>query len=206
MTDFSLLRLDGFCVSVACDADRADLAAFCRTNPGYDILLTGEVPDPDVWVDDFLTGLPLAAFNPGPTVKLVVREGDGGTGAAPGAGGVILAVIDVTLDMIAPGVGHVGLFQLAEDRHGSGLAHSLYRALEAWLAAQGMDVIRLGVLTTNPRAARFWARHGYRPTRQRTTVLESGRVVVTDVLVKPLRPMPAVAYLERVPRDDPASG
>jgi ribosomal protein S18 acetylase RimI-like enzyme len=205
MTVSASFLLRGQTIASARDQDSADLARFCVTNPGYDILLTGEVPEPEAWVRDFLTDLPPAQFNPGATFKFVVRDGEGV------AVGEIVAVVDVTLDMIDRGVGHIGLFQVAEARHGSGLAHRLYAALEGWLVQQGMDVVRLGVLTSNPRGARFWARHGYRPTRQRSATLENGRVVVTDVLVKPIgassaaQPFSLDAYRARVPRDDPAS-
>lgn len=188
--------LPDWTITAAGEGDRADLARFCIDNPDYDILLTGEVPEPEAWVEDFLTDLPPPQFNPGPTVKLVVR---------PAAGGGVAAIVDVTLGMIDPRVGHIGLFQVAQARQGSGLAHDLYRALEDWLAGQGMEAVRLGVLTTNPRGAAFWARHGYRHLRQRSTVLDTGRTVVTDVLVKLLAPLTLEAYRARVPRDDPSA-
>lgn len=192
----SVPHLPDWRIIEAGDGDRADLARFCIANPDYDILLTGEVPEPAPWVEDFLTDLPPADFNPGPTAKLVVR---------PASGDEIAAILDVTLGMIDPHVAHIGLFQVAQARHGSGLAHRLYQALETWLAGQGMEAVRLGVLTTNPRAAAFWTRHGYQPLRQRSAVLDSGRTVVTEVRVKRLVPMTLAAYLARVPRDDPSA-
>lgn len=192
----SLPRLPGWTITQASDADRSDLAGFCIANPDYDILLTGEVPEPAAWVEDFLTDLPPADFHPGPTAKLVVR---------PAEGGDIAAILDVTLGMIDPHVAHIGLFQVAQARHGSGLAHQLYPALESWLAGQGMEAVRLGVLITNPRAAAFWTRHGYQPLRHRTATLDHGRTVVTEVRMKLLAPITRAAYLARVPRDDPSA-
>ena len=189
-------RLPGWSITQAEAADRADLARFCIANPDYDILLTGEVPEPGAWVEDFLTDLPPAQFNPGPTVKLVVR---------PEAGGDIVGIVDLTLGMIDPKVGHLGLFQVAGAVQGTGLAHRLYEALEAWIAGQGMEAIRLGVLTTNPRGAAFWTRHGYHTVRHRSAELDTGRTVVTEVRVKLFAPLTLESYLARVPRDDPAT-
>ena len=184
-------------VRAASEADRPALAAFCRTNPAYDLFLTGALPDEVAWVEDFLSDLPPAAFNPGETHKLIAVR--------PDEPDRILAIIDVTEDMIAPGVGHIGLFQVAERLQGTGLAHALYLGLEAWLEDRGMDVIRLGVLDGNPRGAAFWARHGYRETRTRQGVAPTGKVHLSHVLYKPLAPRGLDASRARGPRDDPAS-
>ena len=189
-------HLAGWRISEAGDADRADLMQFCRANPDYDILLTGEIPEPMTWVEDFLTDRPPEAFQPGPTYKLVVRGPDD-------AG--IAAILDVTLGLIDPRVGHIGLFQVAQALHGTGLAPALYGALERWMSERGMEALRLGVLTTNPRGAAFWARHGYKPIRQRPAQLSNGLTVTFDVLYKPLVALTLEAYLARVPRDDPAT-
>lgn len=191
----SLPHLQGWRISEAGEADRADLMRFCRDNPDYDVLVTDEVSQPEAWAEDFLTELPPEACHPGPTYKLVVRKPNDAT---------ILAILDVTLGLIDPRVGHIGLFQVAEALHGTGLAPALHEALERWMAGRGMEVLRLGVLTTNPRGAAFWARQGYQPTRQRSTQMGAGRTVMIDVLYKPLVPLTLKAYLARVPRDDPA--
>ena len=168
---------------------------FCRTNPDYDILLTGEMPVPETWAEEFLTDCPPEAFDPGPSYKLLVRGPH-----EPG----IAAILDVTLGLIDPRVGHIGLFQIAQALQGSGLAPALHGALERWMAARGMEALRLGVLTTNARGAAFWARHGYKPIRQRSAQLSNGRTVMFDVLYKPLVALTLEAYLARVPRDHPA--
>jgi|GEM_PF-3575605 len=191
----SLPHLQGWRISEAGEADRADLMRFCRDNPDYDVLVTGEVSQPEAWAEDFLTELPPGAYHPGPTYKLVVRKPNEAT---------ILAILDVTLGLIDPRVGHIGLFQVAGALHGTGLAPALHEALERWMAGRGMEVLRLGVLTTNPRGAAFWARQGYQPIRQRATEMGAGRTVMIDVLYKPLVPLTLEAYLARVPRDDPA--
>jgi GNAT superfamily N-acetyltransferase len=169
---------------------------FCRDNPDYDVLVTGEVSQPETWAEDFLTELPPEAYNPGPTYKLVVRNPHEAS---------IAAILDVTLGLIDPRVGHIGLFQVAQALHGTGLASALYGALERWMAERGMEALRLGVLTTNPRGAAFWARHGYKPARQRPMQMDTGRTLVIDVLYKPLVAMTLEAYLARVIRDDPTT-
>ena len=181
----------------ATDADRPALAAFCQKNPEYDLFLTGQIPEADAWVEDFLTDLPPTSFNWKTTHKLIAR-----THQNPDT---IAAVIDVTQDMIAPGVGHIGLFQVATALHGSGFAHALYQGLEDWLASRGMDVLRLGVLEGNPRGMAFWTRHGYLKTRQRVGTAPSGKTHQSHVMYKPLKPLTLDAYRQRVRRDDPKS-
>ena len=177
------------------DADRPALAAFCQKNPEYDLFLTGQMPAADAWAEDFLTDLPPASFNWTTTHKLIAR-----TQQDPD---IIAAVMDVTQDMIAPGVGHIGLFQVATALQGSGFAHALYQGLEDWLASRGMDVLRLGVLEGNPRGMAFWTRNGYLKTRQRVGTAPSGKTHQSHVMYKPLKPLTLDGYRRRVPRDDP---
>lgn len=191
---FSLTDAD---VWAATDADRTALAAFCRDNPEYDVFLTGEVPDEAEWVEDFLTDLPPASFNWTATHKLIVRRHQDAS--------TIAAIMDVTLDMIDQGVGHIGLFQVATALHGGGLAHRLYQGLEDWLATCGMDVLRLGVLEGNARGMAFWTRHGFLETRQRQGTAPTGKTHLSHVMYKPLKPLTLAAYRQRVPRDHPGS-
>lgn len=192
MTAFTTASLS---VRHATNADRPALAAFCVANPGYDILLTGHVPNTDEWVEDFLTDLPPEEFGWTATHKLIAFK------ASESA--EILAIMDVSENMLAPGVGHIGLFQVAEAHHGTGLADELYHGLECWLAGRGMDAFRLGVLQANPRGQRFWGRHGYVCSRTRMAPDGSGHV--SDVMMKSLRQETMDSWHERVPRDCPQS-
>jgi ribosomal protein S18 acetylase RimI-like enzyme len=175
--------------------DRARLAGFCRANPAYDLFLTGELPDENEWVDDFLDDLPPIAFGWSATHKLIATHV-----AEPEK---ILAIIDVSEDMLAKDVGHIGMFQVDETMHGSGFAHNLYHALETWLERRGSDVIRLGVLDGNPCGLAFWTRHGYRETRQRVGVAPTGKTHRSLVMFKPLGSLTLENYRARVPRDHP---
>jgi GNAT superfamily N-acetyltransferase len=171
------------------------LKIFCRENPDYDVFLTGALPNESEWVDDFLTDEPPAVFGWSRTLKLVAtytHDRD-----------EIVAIIDVTLDMIVPGVGHIGLFQIAKKHYGSGLAQQLYVGLENWLIAQGMVALRLGVLDGNPRGMAFWVRHGFVETRLRNGTAPTGKQHQSHVLFKPLRPMTRDAYRTLVARDHP---
>jgi GNAT superfamily N-acetyltransferase len=182
-------------VRVASLDDGPALGAFCRENPAYDLFLTGQIPDEKEWVDDFLNDLPPAEFGWSATHKLIATQL-----AQPEK---VLAIIDVSEDMLANGVGHIGLFQVAQSLHGTGVAHQLYHALESWLAQRGTDVIRLGVLEGNPRGLAFWTRHGYRETRRRVGVAPTGKIHNSMVMFKPLTPLTLEAYHKRVPRDHP---
>jgi ribosomal protein S18 acetylase RimI-like enzyme len=139
--------------------------------------------------------LPPRSFGWSETHKLIVLNAS--------SSDQILAIVDVSEDMLAKSVGHIGLFQVAETLHGCGFAHQLYDALEAWLVGRGSDVIRLGVLEGNPRGLAFWTRHGFRETRRRSGVAHTGKTHNSMVMYKPLQPMTLEAYRQRVPRDHP---
>jgi GNAT superfamily N-acetyltransferase len=190
-----LFQVSNVVVCVAGHDDTEALGQFCRTNPDYDIFLTGEVPDVDEWTTDFLTDVPPQEFGWTATYKLIALS--------PDRDDEIVAIMDVTLDMIARGVGHIGLFQVAQKLYGTGFAHNLYRSLEDWLEGQGMIVLRLGVLEGNPRGMAFWTRHGYCETRQRTGVAPTGKQHQSYVMYKPLKALSLDAYRKLVPRDHP---
>ncbi len=182
-------------IRVATQDDAPALARFCRVNPAYDIFLTGEIPKEDEWVEDFLTDVPPAEFNWRATFKLVASPADNPA--------LIVAIIDVTLDMLAKGVGHIGLFQVAEICHGTGLAHDIYQGLEDWLVSEGTHVVRLGVLEGNSRGMAFWTRHKYQQTRTRIGIAPTGKQHLSHVMFKPLSPMSLDHYRVLVPRDHP---
>jgi GNAT superfamily N-acetyltransferase len=190
-----IIQVENLLVKQACVEDTQALQAFCRENPDYDVFLTGELPDETAWVDDFLTDEPPAAFGWSRTLKLI--------GAYTHKQDDIVAIIDVTLDMISPGIGHIGLFQVAKKHYGCGLAHQLYMGLETWLIDQGMVALRLGVLEGNPRGMAFWVRHGFVETRLRNGMAPTGKQHKSHVMFKPLKPMTRDAYRTVVPRDHP---
>ena len=119
--------------------------------------------------------------------------------------GALRAMANITSDLLAPGVWHIGLFMLAKESHGSGDAQKLYRSLEAWAFAQGAQWLRLGVVLGNERAERFWRASGFAECRTREGVEMGGQINTIRVMVKPLRGGMLADYLQAVPRDRPIS-
>jgi GNAT superfamily N-acetyltransferase len=120
--------------------------------------------------------------------------------------GALAAMANVVSDLLAAGVWHVGTFIVATDRHGSGDAQALYRALEAWAVENGARWMRLGVVAGNGRAERFWERLGYGEVRRREGIAMGRRTNAIRVMAKPLRGQPLDAYLALVDRDRPDPG
>lgn len=168
--------------------------AFFDANPEYERLINGRDPPPDVAAQDFDERPPphLGATWHG---YLGVFDGDGR----------LDALIVVDRDLGAPGVWHIGLFIVATRLQRSGFAQRLYAALEAWIAAQGAEWLRLVVVDCNARARRFWAACGYAPVRMRHGVDTGARLNDVHVMLKPLQGGTLDAYLSKVPRDRPGS-
>lgn len=121
------------------------------------------------------------------------------------AHGTLQGVLHFVADLMAPGVWHIALFFIATPLHGTGAARELYGALEAWMAAAGAHWIRLGVVSGNAKAERFWARMGYTQTRVRQGMDTGGKINDMRILVKALRGEPLARYLQSVARDNPDS-
>jgi GNAT superfamily N-acetyltransferase len=117
----------------------------------------------------------------------------------------LLAMANLWSDLLAAGVWHIGLFVVATPLHGSGVAQSLYAALEAWMRAQGAHWVRLGAIRGSRRAEGFWRRLGYVQVRERADVAMGARVHVLRVLVKPLAGGAISDYLGQVARDRPGA-
>jgi GNAT superfamily N-acetyltransferase len=117
--------------------------------------------------------------------------------------GALAAMANVTTDLLADGVWHIGLFMVDHARRGSGDAHTLHRGLEAWAKAHGARWLRLGVVQGNARAEAFWARLGYVETRVREGVPMGQRSQTVRVLFKPLAGGTLEELRTLVPRDRP---
>ena len=79
----------------------------------------------------------------------------------------------------------------------------LHDGLVQWAIANGMRWIRLGVVSGNARAERFWTKRGYVDLRMRTGIKMGTRVNDVRVMVKPLTSATLDDYLALVPRDRP---
>ncbi len=192
-----LARLDaalpGLRACVLSNNDAPRVQAFYDTNPDYFVAVSGQPAQPGDALED-LTSLPPQAWGWRAHWYLAwVDDHDR-----------LAAVADVTADLLAEGVWHVGLFIVETRRHGSGDAQRLYTALESWARSNGAHWMRLGVVQGHARAEAFWARCGYRDLRTRSMdfgVLER----VVRVMVKPLAGGSVDGYLALVERDRPGA-
>ena len=114
-----------------------------------------------------------------------------------------MAMASVVVDLLASGVWHIGLFIVATERHGTGVASQLHGCIQAWAERHGARWMRLGVVQGRLRAERFWERHGYVTTKLREGVLMGQRTKTLRVMVKPLSGNTVQDYLGHVPRDRP---
>ena len=173
-------------------AHAPELQRFFEANPEYFLAVNGEPAGPNEAHEEIHGELPAGwRF----TKKWLVGYMD--------AQNTMVAMANVVSDLLAPGVWHIGLFVVANSRHGTGDAQALYRGLESWAATNGAAWLRLGVVQGNARAERFWEALGFVQSRIRSGV-EMGRLTNTlRVMFKPLAGGTREAYLSLVPRDRP---
>jgi GNAT superfamily N-acetyltransferase len=170
------------------------LQRFFDDNPEYFLAVHGQAAQPNEAYEEIVEALP-----PGWSFTRQIRV------AWQETSGRLAAMANITSDLLAPGVWHIGLFFVATERHGSGTAQALYRDIEAWAKANGASWLRLGVVLRNGRAERFWESAGYHEVRRRSG-LEMGKLTNTvRVMVKPLNGGAIDAYQRLVPRDRPDS-
>jgi GNAT superfamily N-acetyltransferase len=182
---FQALELQG--------ADVPVMQRFFDANPEYNLLINGEPPGPGDAQDEFEEAPP-------PDMP----HGRLWWIAFTDAQHTLHGIAHVVADLLAPGVWHVGLFIAATALHGQGAAHAMYQALERWMAAQGAQWLRLGVVQGNARAEAFWLRQGYVEVRQRHDVPTGARRNTIRVMVKPAGADHNVSnYLAVVGRDRP---
>jgi RimJ/RimL family protein N-acetyltransferase len=165
-----------------------------EANPEYFLAIHGIPPRADEAQQEF-DDVPPAWMNYG--ARWVIGLVDE-AGALVGTAGVLS-------DFLVPGVWHVGLFMLASERHGSGLAAALYSAMEAWMQRGGARWVRLGVVQGNAKAEAFWAKMGFIETRKRFDADTGVRRHTLRVCVKPLAGQTVEGYLALMERDRPGS-
>lgn len=172
-----------------------ELQAFFDTNPEYEQIVAGRLPQTDAAIDELLS-TPPDDMPFGRLWNVAFRRRDDGA---------IEAIASVVDHLLAPGVGHIGLFIVATRLHGQGVAVPMLAALERWMAARGAHWFRLGVVVGNTRAETFWMREGYVELRRRGGILMGERVNTIRVMVKPAPGTHPdfAAYLRLVPRDRP---
>ena len=170
--------------------DAPRLQAFLDANPEYNLRVEGRPPLPDA-AETALAARPPDGWPYSKRWLLALDDSEGR----------MIGIVDLTADLLAAHVWHVGLFVVATALHGTGAAQTLYDALEAWMRDTGAQWLRLGVVDGNVRAERFWRRAGYTEARMRTGVEMGERVNDVRVMVKPLDGGTLSAYQALVPRD-----
>jgi GNAT superfamily N-acetyltransferase len=168
------------------------LQRFFDDNPAYFIAVQGE-PAGAGEAHEEIHGLPPEGWSY--TDKRLVGYLDGA--------GSLVAIADVVIDLLAPGVWHIGLFIVATSRHGSGDAQRLHDGLERWASGYGARWLRLGVVRGNGRAERFWESLGYTQMRTREGVAMGKLTNTLRVMIKPLHGQTIEEFLALVPRDRP---
>lgn len=174
----------------ATDADVPAIAAFYAESPEYLRLVEAREPGP-ADATDFVRDLPPPEFSYTDHYALLLRDADGR----------VDGLMMVATDLPAAGVWHLGLFIAATRLHGSGFAQAAHAAYERWARDGGARWLRLGVVTQNERAIRFWQRQGYAEMRRREGVAAGARTNTVILMAKPLAGGSWDDYLYLVPRD-----
>jgi ribosomal protein S18 acetylase RimI-like enzyme len=175
-------------------ADTALLQSFFEANPDYFLIVEGEPAGPGKAHEELLGELP-EGWSFSKNWLLGYQTADHS----------VVAALQFVSDLLAPKVWHIGLFIVASERHGSGIAQTLYRDFEAWARAQGADWVRLCVVRSNVKAGRFWRSLGFSEVRTREGI-EMGKLTHTvDILIKPLNDGTPEQYLSLIERDRPDS-
>lgn len=171
------------------------LQRFFDENPLYFITTLGEPARPDAAHEEIHEDLPAGWPY---TKKWVI----GYTTSS----GELAAMANLVSDLLAPSVWHIGTFIVATSRHGTGDARTLYQGLESWARSNGAQWLRLGVVSGNLRAERFWQRVGFTQTRVRTGIVMGKLENTVRVMFKSLEGGSQQEYLKLVKRDHPDSG
>lgn len=174
------------------DADLPALQRFFEANPEYFLAVSGLRPSASEAQEEFdALPPPEMTFDERWLIGYVAPEGG------------LVAFASILGGFLAPHVWHIGLFIVATQLHGTGVARPLYDALEAWMRSRGAQWIRLGVVEGNARAEAFWYKAGYREVRTREGVTMGIRTNTVRVLAKALGDEGLDRYLKRVRRDNP---
>jgi ribosomal protein S18 acetylase RimI-like enzyme len=182
----------------AVEANRSalpELQAFYEANPGYWLIAYGHPPRPEDAANDF-DARPPAEMPYGEVLSWLIREQPSQR---------VIGEVSVVVDLLAPGVIHLGFFIVDSTRHGTGFASEVYRGYERWAIEHGARWLRLGVVAGNHRAHAFWRRHGYVEVRRRENYVIGERAHSLIVMAKPVGANTIADYLAAVPRDRPDS-
>ena len=147
--DYAALT-DRYTVRPMTEADLPGMLELCRGNPTYYQYCPPEPSAESLRAD-------LAALPPRMTPKDKHFLGffDGPE---------LVALLDLITGYPAPDIAFWGFFMLRADWQGRGLGSALVTELCAALKAMGFRAVRLGWVSANPQASRFWKKNGFLET------------------------------------------
>jgi GNAT superfamily N-acetyltransferase len=177
--------------------DIPTLQRFFDANPEYFLAVGGEPAGPNLANEEFHE-LPPPELSYNRTYYLAFVPSAPSANPAPWR-----AIAQLTSDLMAEGVCHIGLFIVATAHHGQGDAMALFASIERWALSQGARWLRLGVVVGNARAERFWGKQGFIELRQRHGVACGPRLNSLRVMLKPMAKATQAEYLALVARDRP---
>jgi GNAT superfamily N-acetyltransferase len=190
----SLFEQIGITVIEMDASDLPSLQTFFEQNPAYFIAVSGQAATATEAEDELNGPLPEGWSYTQKSVLGFVDQTN-----------TLIGMSNIVSDLLAEGVWHIGLFMVATEQHGNGMAQNLYQGLEHWARDGGAHWLRLGVVEGNTRAEKFWAKQGYSEVRKRLGVQISQQTNTVRVLVKPLVDRNIAEYLQLVSRDHPES-
>ncbi len=190
----TLFSTGGFRARTLVASDVPALQHFFEENPEYFLAVNGDPPRESEAQEEF-DELPPAeiSFNKRWLIGFTEETGN------------LVGIADILSDILAAHVWHIGIFIVATSLHGTGVALSFYEAMESWMASNGAQWVRLGVVEGNVRAEHFWRKSGYSEVRKRTGIQMGSRTNTVRVLVKPLSNGTLAQYQSLVARDNPQS-
>lgn len=168
----------------------AELQSFFNRNSEYFLICHGEPARTDEAVNELELRLPDGMAC---TRQWFIGFREQGVG--------LIAVEHVIQDLFVEGVWHIGLLILEGSRHGKGDAQLIYAATEQWAVTHGARWLRIGVVTDNPRAKRFWETQGFSTVCGRKGVKMGLKKNTINTMIKALSGATVSQYLDLVERD-----
>jgi ribosomal protein S18 acetylase RimI-like enzyme len=178
------------------DADA--IYAFAQANPGYELMISGGLSTRDDYLREFFESAPPSEMRYSALFKLLVFEK-----TSMGTAHEVVGLLDVCADLRAKDVWHIGYFHIASRLQGTGMAQTLYTALEDWMAGRGAQLLRLNVADVNARAHHFWRRNGFEFFYTRKDVVFGQKKHDMHTLLKPIGTLTLAQYRTLVPADAP---
>jgi GNAT superfamily N-acetyltransferase len=189
-----VFRVDGYRAVEMDVVDAPQWQEFFERNPEYFLLVNGQIPSAYEVIAEVADPPPAGwSFSKNWVLGFFNEDAE------------LSGIASVVSDLIAPGVWHIGLFVVATNLHGGGIAQRWYGGIERWARDHGAKWLRLGVVEGNTRAERFWQGRGFIEYRRRSGITMGRRCNTVCVMVKALGTATPSDYLSLVTRDRPES-